>query len=132
MKPLPDTTEAEIGQNTTDKVYQRGVDYYEDGSVLSVVRRGDLLQAEVEGSEEEPYLISVTLGRKGIKEEECTCPYGEEWDGWCKHIVATPLFCLNSAGEAGNSLPQDTAGRVGPYPVTDTFGSRGREQSEAD
>ena len=99
MKLLPDNTEAEIAKNTTDKVYQRGVDYYEQGSVLSVVRRGELIQAEVEGSEDEPYLISITVGPKGVKEAECTCPYGEEWDGWCKHIVATLLFCLNKGGE---------------------------------
>ena len=99
MKPLPDITEADIARQTTDKVFQRGVDYYEDGAVLSVVRRGGLIQAEVEGSEDEPYLISVTVGPKGVTAAECTCPYGQEWGGWCKHIVATLLFCLNNAGE---------------------------------
>ena len=98
MTPLPDAVEAEIANNTTDKVYQRGVDYYRQGAVLSVLRRGDLVQAEVEGSEDEPYLVSFTVGPKGVGEADCTCPFGEEWDGWCKHIVATLLFCVHKAG----------------------------------
>ncbi len=108
MKPLPDTTEAEIAKNTTDKVYQRGVDYYEQGSVLSVVRRGDLMQAEVEGSEDDPYLVSIVAGPQSVKEADCTCPYGEEWSGWCKHIVATLLFCLNNGGEVEERPPLKT------------------------
>ncbi len=99
MKPLPDDIDAEIARNTTDKVFQRGQDYYEQGAVLSVVRRGGLLQAEVEGSEDEPYLVSVTVGSDAVKGAYCTCPYMEEWDGWCKHIVAALLFCRENPGE---------------------------------
>jgi uncharacterized Zn finger protein len=45
MNPFSDTMEADIARNITDKVHMRGEDYYEQGAVLSVVRRGDLLQA---------------------------------------------------------------------------------------
>lgn len=108
MKLLPDNIEAEIAKNTTEKVFQRGVSYYEDGAVLSVARRGDLIQAEVEGSEDEPYLVSVTVGAKGVREAACTCPYAEEWDGWCKHIVAALLFCRDSPGEVEERPPLKT------------------------
>ena len=108
MDPLPDNTEAEIARNTTDKVRQRGADYYRQGAVLSVLRRGDLIQAEVEGSEDEPYLVSFTVGPTGVGEADCTCPFGEEWDGWCKHIVATLLFCLHDSGDVEERPPLKT------------------------
>ncbi len=97
-KPLP-FTEADIRAQTTEKVFGRGEDYAKDGQVLSLVRRGDTLQAEVGGSEDEPYLVSVTFSSNGIKEADCDCPYSEEWDGWCKHIVAALLLCLESPRE---------------------------------
>ena len=98
MKPLS-FTEADVRGHTTEKVFGRGGDYCKAGQVLSLIRRGDVLQAAVEGSEDEPYLVSVTFSSNGIQDAECDCPYGEEWDGWCKHIVAALLLCLESPGE---------------------------------
>jgi len=95
MKPLA-ITENHIRAMTSEKVFQRGMEYSEDGSVLSVVRRGHALHAEVEGSDYEPYQIVITFEDGGDTiEADCSCPYGEEWDGWCKHIVATLLVAMN-------------------------------------
>lgn len=101
-------TEAMIRLRTTPKVFERGENYYHDGSVLSVIRRGGILTAEVEGSEEDPYLVFVILGANGIEEADCTCPYGEEWDGWCKHIVAALLFYQNEPGRTEERRPLQT------------------------
>lgn len=83
-------SESIIRHNANAKSFQRGEDCYRMGSVLSVTQRGNKIQAEVEGSEEEPYRVTI-----GFNNDEltaiCTCPYN--YDGWCKHIVATALTC---------------------------------------
>ena len=35
--------------------------------------------------------MSVRQTESGEVEANCSCPYGEEWGGWCKHIVAVLL-----------------------------------------
>lgn len=90
--PVPKLTEAVIRQHATPESYRRGQDYYKQGAVLTVVRRGQQVQAEVEGSQYEPYQVQITLDAGGIVEATCTCPY--DWGGWCKHIVATLLVCI--------------------------------------
>lgn len=74
-----------------DALYQRGVEMAQKGAVKEAARRGDLLLAHVQGSEPLPY--SVTLepprtprGRRwGVN---CTCPYYEIHNTYCKHIIA--------------------------------------------
>ncbi len=50
----------------------------------------------MEGCEDEPYLISITIDSDAVKDADCTCPYMEEWEGWCKHIAAAMLFCWDN------------------------------------
>ena len=47
------------------------------------------MTAEVEGSEFEPYQVSIRLHGDGVADAHCTCPY--DWGGYCKHIVAVLL-----------------------------------------
>jgi uncharacterized Zn finger protein len=47
------------------------------------------LTAEVEGSEFEPYQVSIRLHDGGVADAPCTCPY--DWGGHCKHILAVLL-----------------------------------------
>jgi uncharacterized Zn finger protein len=86
---LPRLTEAQVRGLATDKSFARGKDYYLDGAVSETVRQGLELRGECEGSEYEPYEISVTLATRGIADTSCTCPY--EYGGICKHIVALLL-----------------------------------------
>ncbi len=90
-------TEATIRQFTTAESFRRGEEYYERGAVISLIRRGNVLQAEVEGSQYEPYRVRVTFDTGGITGAVCTCPY--DWGGWCKHIVATLLAALDEPEE---------------------------------
>ncbi|MGB6239075.1 MAG: SWIM zinc finger family protein, partial [Bradyrhizobium sp.] len=69
--------------------FARGRSYASDGSVSDLLRRGDRLTAEVEGSEFEPYQVSIRLHGDGVADAHCTCPY--DWRGYCKHIVAVLL-----------------------------------------
>lgn len=55
MTPL-EISEAQIRQHVGPTLWQRGEEYY---------RRGEALQAEVEGSDIVPYRVHVTLDREG-------------------------------------------------------------------
>lgn len=82
-------TETEIREYAAPQVFRRGEEYHRRGAVESLVRRGDTVHAEVQGSDYEPYHVAVTLSPGEEPEATCTCPY--EWGGWCKHIVALLL-----------------------------------------
>ncbi len=91
-------TEADIRAGTISQSFARGQDYYRSGAVSEIARRGNLLTAQVEGSDQAPYQIAVTLLDDGsIGSATCTCPY--DWGGYCKHIVAVLLTALHSDDE---------------------------------
>ena len=85
-RPLSEET---IGGLATAESFARGRDYFDDGAVSDLLRRSDRLTAEVEGSEFEPYQVSIRLHDGGVADAHCTCPY--DWGGYCKHIVAVLL-----------------------------------------
>jgi uncharacterized Zn finger protein len=100
---FPGLTETGIREGATAESFRRGQDYYGSGSVFSLVRRGDIVEAEVEGSQPEPYSIRVEFDEGGIIAAICDCPY--DWGGWCKHIVATLLACLHEPGSISERPP---------------------------
>jgi uncharacterized Zn finger protein len=91
---LPSLSEAQVQQHASEESFARGASYYHNGAVGELVLRGGLLQAEVEGSQYEPYRVVVSLDAGGVRAASCTCPY--DWGGWCKHIVATMLAYANA------------------------------------
>ncbi len=86
---LPKLTEAQVRAMASEKSFERGAGYYQDGAIVEPVSQGMELRAECAGSEYEPYQISVTLNAEGIEHTSCTCPY--DWGGICKHLVALLL-----------------------------------------
>lgn len=84
--PLFDT--AQLRDYATRQSIQRGQDYLHEGAVKALVRRGNELAADVQGSALQPYRVRIAFEEQGIH-ASCTCPYDGE--GWCKHIVATLL-----------------------------------------
>jgi len=46
-----------LSQNATHQSIQRGQSYFRDGAVGQLVRRGDELEADVEGAEIDPYRV---------------------------------------------------------------------------
>lgn len=91
---LPELTEAHVRALANEKSFERGMSYYEGGALVEPLRQGSELRAECEGSEYEPYQISVTLDAKGVAETSCTCPY--DWGGICKHVVALLLAYVHN------------------------------------
>jgi uncharacterized Zn finger protein len=90
---IPKLSEASIRRHATSQSLERGQDYYKSGSVTSLIQRGNELSAKVEGSEIDPYRISICFDKGGTTSAFCTCPYN--FEGWCKHIIATLLTCLH-------------------------------------
>mgnify|MGYP001262129649 CR=1 FL=1 len=76
---------------------ERGEQYFARGAVRPLRVRGQVLEADVEGSMYEPYRVRVTFDEAGVVEAACSCPY--EWSGWCKHIVAALLAYLDAPDE---------------------------------
>ncbi|NJR32651.1 MAG: hypothetical protein HC778_07295 [Chamaesiphon sp. CSU_1_12] len=84
--------ETTLRYNATDKSFQRGESYYQQGAVIDLCQRGNYLYGEVEGNEVEPYHITIQFDAGGVTKAECTCEYS--FEGWCKHIVAVALTSI--------------------------------------
>lgn len=78
-----------LSQNATRQSIQRGQSYFRDGAVGQLVQRGDELEADVEGTEPDPYRVWVRFEDDEVSDTGCTCPYN--YEGWCKHIIAVLL-----------------------------------------
>jgi uncharacterized Zn finger protein len=87
----------------TAEVFARGRDYWKDGAVLGLKLRGATLCAEVEGSADEPYTVTVKLAGGRAEETSCSCPY--EWGGACKHVVAVLLAYANEGARVPKLPP---------------------------
>ncbi|MBW4683125.1 MAG: SWIM zinc finger domain-containing protein [Microcoleus vaginatus WJT46-NPBG5] len=90
---LPNITEASIRSNSTAQSFERGQTYYKQGCVSTLTLRGNTLLAEVEGSEVNSYCVALRFDQGGFSSVQCSCPY--DFEGWCKHIIATMLVCLH-------------------------------------
>jgi uncharacterized Zn finger protein len=83
---------ATIRNSSSEKSFERGEFLSRSRAVISLSQRGVLLQAIVEGSNVNPYVVQGTvIPNGGLMEITCSCPY--DFGGWCKHIVAVVLIC---------------------------------------
>lgn len=90
---LPAPTEAIIRQHAAGDSFLRGQAYYDEGAVQALIRRGNVLDAQVQGSDLKQYHVRCTWDEAGISEATCTCLYA--YGGWCKHIVAVLLAVMH-------------------------------------
>lgn len=79
-------TEKTIRLCSSVEAFERGYTYYQQGAVLSLIKRGAVIQATVQGSEVQPYTVRCILDTGNTVTAWCSCPYIA--GGWCKHIVA--------------------------------------------
>lgn len=89
MQP-PQLTPNQIQERCTEKSYVRGLDYFHAGSIDNATLHGYTLSATCEGTDIDPYHVTVELMPTGIASTYCSCPY--DWGGDCKHIVALLLI----------------------------------------
>jgi uncharacterized Zn finger protein len=80
----------QIKQLCTEASFERGQRYLEEGRVKIKEASPSKVRAVVAGTSN--YRVEINLeDKKGIS-ATCTCPY--DWEGYCKHIVATLLAML--------------------------------------
>ena len=89
---LPQLTPDQIQERCTEQSYMRGLDYFHAGAVGSPTLCGYTLSGTCEGTDIDPYHVTVELTPTGIATTDCSCPY--DWGGDCKHIVALLLTYL--------------------------------------
>lgn len=99
---LPKLTEAMIRKLANEQSFSRGKSYYNGEAISDPILQGMNLRGQCEGSEYEPYDVSVTLDKNGVADMSCSCPY--DWGGACKHIVALLLTYLNEP-ESFHAIP---------------------------
>jgi uncharacterized Zn finger protein len=89
-----------IRDRCTDAVFERGLNYYEEGHIQRIERFDTVITAVVRGSQ----LYDVTIEvRESDVDPRCTCPY--DGPGDCKHVVAVLL-------EVAANPPTDESERV--------------------
>ena len=86
---LPELTQYHIQERCTEQSYMRGLDYFYDGAISNPTLHDYTLSATCEGTDIEPYRVTVELTPTGIADADCSCLY--DWGGDCKHIVALLL-----------------------------------------
>ena len=85
-----------------ERSFERGEEYFSDGSVRSLAEHAGTLSAKVLGTR--PYKVKLWIEDGGLG-YSCTCPVGAE-GGFCKHCVAVGLTWL--------SQPKTAKGKHGP------------------
>lgn len=87
-------TEKTIRRCASIEAFQQGYQFYQEGAVLSLIKRDTVLQAEVKDSDRaQPYTVRCTADTSDTITATCTCPYTS--GGWCKHIVAVCLVIVH-------------------------------------
>lgn len=71
-------------------ILERGQEYFECGQVTELENDGDLVRAEVCGSQD--YHVEIRRSGKRVERMSCDCPYADK-DENCKHMAAV-LFAL--------------------------------------
>lgn len=105
MSAEPRITQDQILAKVTKSSFERGDAYFAQGLVERMVRRGNRLFAEVQGSEFKPYKVGVALKGDDFT-AACSCPY--DWEGYCKHIVAALLTYMSGNGVNGGDIETGT------------------------
>lgn len=103
MGQAPIITEAALRNLARLQSYERGEKYYEQGAVREITRRGNRLEAAVEGSQYEPYQVQIEFDETGVVDTRCSCPY--DHGGICKHRVAVLLTYIRDPDEISQRPP---------------------------
>lgn len=77
----------------SDRIYERGLAYYEDEAVHSIKRTGNKITAAVDGSD--TYTVTLYVKEDAVYNMTCTCPYAAKGEH-CKHMAAVLLTLEDS------------------------------------
>ena len=77
--------------HTIPQTLERGEAYYQKGRIISVIKRGDVIEGKVQGSRK--YIQTISVDESGEVIATCNCPYNSS--GYCKHIVAVAMAVID-------------------------------------
>ena len=83
-------------------ILERGLNYYEEGCVVSLEQTSDGYSAVVERTED--YEVEIELRDAQVYDMYCTCPYASDGN-YCKHMAAV-LYEIED-GEPEEKMPVD-------------------------
>lgn len=86
---IPKIKADDIRRYCGDKNFERGGQYYKNGSIFEARIDKQTLKASCSGSRDTAYRVTASFGKSSIGKCCCTCPVGES--GHCKHIAALLL-----------------------------------------
>lgn len=72
----------------SDRIYERGLAYYEDEAVHDIERTKNKITAAVDGSD--TYTVTLHVKDDAVYNMTCTCPYAAKGEN-CKHMAAVLL-----------------------------------------
>lgn len=101
--PVTVLTETVLAENYDLGSIDRGIAYADDGRARLISSAPGTLNAIVEGSGRNTYVVRVAwreLAGGVVIDDSCTCPLG----GFCKHAVATILTAQSEARAAADDL----------------------------
>ncbi|MBR1129082.1 SWIM zinc finger family protein [Bradyrhizobium iriomotense] len=101
---------AKVKKLAGGKTFERGEEYFEDGSVEIQSLTPQRVVAEVAGSED---YRTILTGRGSEIGGSCSCPAFAE-QGFCKHMVATAL-AANAGGDSAEVETTDARSRMRQY-----------------
>ena len=88
-------TETGIREMVSSKIFNRGLEYFKEKAVCHIYSTDNVIEAHVEGTDDFPYKVQIEFDKSGLKGEPfCSCPYAEDFNEICKHIVAVLLTVL--------------------------------------
>ncbi len=76
---------ADLFKLASARIVRRGLSYARAGRVTDLVVDNGRLEARVEGTHSEPYLVMLEHDGEEIL-SSCTCPF--DWEPFCKHAIA--------------------------------------------
>lgn len=97
MSHLPLIDQGLFKHYSSAKTISNGTAYYRKNAVRQIVVADRLIMAKVLGSPS--YSVEICFTNRLIESVDCSCPYSEMYDGWCKHIIATLLYIDNHRDE---------------------------------
>ncbi len=82
----PATLPMQVFQSlASDRIVRRGLAYAHAGRVLDLIEAGGRIEARVQGTRREPYLVHLEHDGEEFL-ASCTCPF--DWEPFCKHALA--------------------------------------------
>jgi len=102
-------TDSEIRRLSDRGSYEKGLEYFHRGCVVSLDAAEEQVRATVRGGED--YTVRLSSG-EGVLDYDCDCPIGSEGE-FCKHCVAAALAWLNhDAGSRNKELTLADAAKI--------------------